>query len=350
VIFRIAIVPILLCLACSVTYAQKKDDLRHIKEAGEVKMSFFDKQFYDENARLPFKNIIALDYRHDSSKLGYVDKFCNDAVYCKIRLSANWSAYLNNYFKGNLDPSSPHTLVIAIRSFWMQEGILDEMTDKKVVWQNWSSKDGLGTCKAAIDVFVKTGNDLVALFKVEDVFVNAYGFKPSRLKEWFFLPFDSAARKMATFDLSSSIAKKPKLSLSEVEEFYRSRFKKPVITNSTINQGVFLSFSDFLNNKPSSKDFRIKHGKLTDELYITGGREESVLADFWGAYDGQTLFIRSGFSLYPALKQQDSYEVYGAKHVSHVHNNPAPGELLRVNRMQVDEKILHLNMETGKFY
>lgn len=329
---------------------QEKDYLKNIREAGQFNLSLLSKTFYKEDLRLPISGISILDYRFDSSKIGYVDKGCPEAAYCRVVAATGWNETLQNYFQKNIQPGSPHSLLIVIRKFWMQEGLVDELTDKKVVQSEWMSKKNRGgVCKAGLDIFIRTGDQYQPLFKLDASFLHTYNYRAGRLDEWFFLPFDSVARRINGINLTETLTGKRKITLPEIQSFYSERQQLPVF-KEPIRKGVFLRYEDFQNNKPMETVFRISRGKLTDELYTGEKKNETILAEFWGAYDGKDLYIRSGFNIFQAIRQQNSFEIFGAKHISNVHNDPAPGQLVRVNEMNVFLKILQMDMETGEFY
>ena len=329
--------------------AQKSEGTEYILNATEYKLAFDKKTFFDTN-KLPFKDIVVYDYRYDTSKIGYVESG-GGSGYSKIQLKQNWAGALNNYFKKNLDASSSQTLCIVIRSFWMQEGILDELSTKKVIQKSVGGKsDYDGNCKAQLDVYVQSGSALQAFFKLDTTFLNFYKFKQKKLEEWFFLPFDSIARKIISSDVPSVLSKRKKLSLEEVSSFYNKRFDLPILKGQLLQKGVFITFEDFKNNKPLLTDLRLEKGKLTDQLYVVQNGNENLLTEFWGFIDGKDLFIKAGFNVFIAVPQQNTFEVYGGKHISNYHNNPTQGDLLKINAMKVDRKILQLNMETGEFY
>lgn len=329
---------------------QERDFLKYIREAGQFKLSLFNKTFYNEELRLPISSIRVLDFRFDSSKIGYVDKGCAEAAYCRVVSAAGWNETIQNYFQKNIQPGSPNSLLIVIRKFWMQEGLVDELTNKKVVQSEWLSKKNRGgVCKAGLDIFIQTGDQYQPLFKLDASFLHTYNYRAGRLDEWFFLPFDSVARRISGMKLAETLTGKRKISLPEIREFYSERQLLPVL-NEPIRKGVFLRFEDFQNNKPLETVFRISRGKLTDELYTGDKKNETIQAEFWGAYDGKDLYIRSGFNIFTAIRQQNSFEIFGAKHISNVHNDPSPGQLIRVNEMNVFLKILQMDMETGEFY
>lgn len=97
-------------------------------------------------------------------------------------------------------------------------------------------------------------------------------------------------------------------------------------------------------------DFRLAKGKLTDQLYLIENGSETLLTEFWGFSDGINLFIKAGFNVYMAVRQQNSFEVYGGKYISNFQNNASQRDLIKINGIKVDRKILQLNMETGEFY
>lgn len=339
---------IFLVSASFLSHAQKKDDTDHILKAGDYFADFEARSTF--SGKLPFKDIRVYDYRFDSSKIGYLDAGNSNSAYSRIQNKRDWSSILNRYFAGNLDLASGYSLVMVIRSFWLQQGVLDEITDKKVITKSTIGKSDFGgICYAKIDIYI-AADSLTPYFILDETFSTLTKFKTKNLDEYFFLPFDSLAKRLASADLRSLLGKRSKKSFSTIEQSYKKRFDIPVLTGPTLSRGIFRSFEDFKNNKPMIADFKLVDGKLTDELYIISGKEESLMTDYWGVFDGKSLWIKTGFNLYKAVRQQSSFEVYGGKHISNYHNNPQQGDLIRFNSMSVDKKILHLDMDTGKFY
>jgi hypothetical protein len=331
--------------------AQEDDKTRFIQGAGTSVFSFSNSLFYDPEIRLPVRSIEIADFRFDSSKNGYLDNSCSGARYCKIKTELTWTPLLNRYFSRNLDPASPYSLFMVIRSYWLQEGILPEINQRKIVQKEWlTESEWGGFCKAGLDIYIRSGNHLQPLFKLDDRFLNFIPFNPIRMKDFFFLPFDSVARRLLQTDLPGQLSNRKKLEPTEVEAFYKKRFLQPVLTDSTLQPGIFYTFNDFLANKPVKEDIRINRGNLTDELYIRSKDGESLVSDYWGVYDGKTLYIKSAYNLFPAVKMQNSFEIYGTRQLENRHNSPQPGDLVRVNKMTMRRKILQLDMENGELY
>ena len=170
------------------------------------------------------------------------------------------------------------------------------------------------------------------------------------MDEWFFLPFDSLARKMATTDVTLTLNKKRKLSFKEVNDFYSRRTNIPVLENTETQKGIYLTFEDFKNNKLWLTDFKFTNGKVTDELYLINNGKQTLFTDFWGFNDGKNLLIKLGFNIFSAVRQQNTFEIFGAKHISNYHNNPGHQAQINLSSVSLDLKILQLNMETGTFF
>lgn len=331
--------------------AQEDDRIRFIHNAGTSVISFPNSAFYNKELRLPVRSIEVIDFRFDSSKNGYLDNSCSGARYCKIKTELPWSPLLNRYFSQNLDPASPYSLFIVIRSFWLQEGILPEINQRKIVQKDWlNESEWGGFCKAGLDIYIRTGNHLQPLFKIDDRFLNYVSFNAYRMKDFFFLPFDSVARRLMQTDLPGQLASRKKLETAAVDTFYKARFYHPVLKDSTLHPGIFYTFSDFLANKPANEEIRISRGNLTDELYIRSKSGESLVTDYWGVYDGKTLYIKSAYNLFPAVKVENSFEIYGTRQLENRHNLPQRGDLVRVNKMTMRRKILQVDMENGELY
>jgi hypothetical protein len=110
-----------------------------------------------------------------------------------------------------------------------------------------------------------------------------------------------------------------------------------------------MTFEDFKKNKPVNVEFRLKRGNITDELYKGSGQNEELVTDYWGFFDGSSLYIKAGFSAFKAVRQQNTFEIYGAKQIGNYHDNPEPGGI-NINSTAIERKILQVNMDTGELY
>lgn len=342
---------ILCFLGCSVALSQNRDETRIIRQAGTAMYSFDDVRYF-RTGSIPFREIIIVDQRFDTTKLGYVNS--NQ----KVKLGKGWTDILNSYFKNNLDPNAERSLVIFIKSFWMQKGIVEKIVHKKIVTRDifGSSEFGeigaqrisnSGSVTCNLEIFSKTGDDYQALYRIDTFFLNPItSFNRARLREYFFLPFDSVFQKTSKTDIQSLLSKRKKHTADEVANAYQKRRTIPLLTEAAPRKGIYYTFKDFRENKPGDPSFRFREGKLSDELYSESGQ---LITDYWGFSDGTDLYIKAGFSAFKAVRQHDTFEIFGSLYVANYHDNPVPGGI-NLRSTAIDRKILQLDMETGGFY
>jgi len=326
-----------------VLWAQK-DETRFIKESKESFYSF-ENIHYFSGPKLPFKKIIVVDKRFDTTKTGYThDNISNQ--YSKIILQKSWSEILNEYFRYNLDTNSHQTLFIVIQTFWMQNGTLAEVQRAKKVNEVYKqAKDRGGSCTAELDVFVQSDSSFQALFKIDTTFLSLSNYNRNKLDNFFFLPFDSIATKINSLSVPQNILNKRKIKLDEINNVYNNRFKMPVLKQITPEKGVFLSFQDFKENRPNFTQFGLKKGDLSDEVYILNNGKEEIIEKYWGYFDGSGLYIRLGANAFKAVRQQNTFELVGFQHIN-LYRNYQTGTIVTSK----SRKIFQVNMRTGRLH
>jgi hypothetical protein len=338
---------IILLFSFITVFAQRNDGTRYIRNAEEFSVNF-EKDTYYRQQVMPFNKIIVVDKRFDSSKVGYTTAgFLQN--YSKIVLTRSWSDITTHYFKKHLDSTSNKSLVIVLKSYWLQKGAINHIVQKKIVKTNVSGTEYGGSCIADMDIYVQTDSTLQALFRIDDVFLDLKSnYQKSTIQYFFFLPFDSIARRMATISVPEILAKKRKITWKEVNDHYDERFKLPVLADS-IKRGVYRTFDDFKQNKPAITSFKFVNERVVDNLYHGDKGTGELITDYWGFFDGRDLYIQAGLSAFKAVRQQDTFELFGSKVINNYHNSPGLNEI-RVIGYDVDRKILQVNMDTGKIY
>jgi hypothetical protein len=85
--------------------------------------------------------------------------------------------------------------------------------------------------------------------------------------------------------------KQPKKNINEIEEFNKKMNNIQILKDSGFKKGVYLSFDDFKNNRPSIIDFREKkmsYGTFNanTEVYLEDMKGETI-SNYWGYSDGK---------------------------------------------------------------
>jgi hypothetical protein len=313
-----------------------------------------DGEKYDGDVKIPFRDIIVKDYRFDTSKLGYIKNSVKKIVF-NTPSSATFTSALNDYFSKSLDASSSKTLVIIVKTFWLQQGYDDALEDKKVKNNDIAQRDRSGVCFTDFEIFVKEDTAYKALLKLDYEFpLRAYRRK--RLDGAFFNCFDSLVQKISTMNIESTLAKKRIFSQAEIETNYSKRFQLPILEKQNSQRGVFLTFADFKQQKISHPDFTIRQGKLTDQVYAGN----DVLLQYWGFFDGKDYYIRIGYNFFRMVRQNNTFDLMGAKYISNSYNTnpnsyyrnePTIGASNGMRgSLHIELKPFQLDMETGEVY
>jgi len=271
----------------SVTYPQKNF---HIENAETLKLNFLS-GLSTVSASIPFKEIIVKDYRFDTTKIGYI----TNGEINKIVLQGNSSFYftkiLNEYFQNNLNSSSDKSLLIILKTLWLQKGGSEYLKNRSIVTKSTLASTDDGLYFAELETFALTNNNYKALTKLDNIFLIDF-YKPKKIKNFILQPFDSLIKKISEINVEPFLSKKRNITWNEIHAAYSKRFDLPILNQETSQKGIFLTFDDFKNNLTTHADFFIIETELSDDVYIGKGRSEKLLTDYWGFYDGYDYYIR----------------------------------------------------------
>jgi hypothetical protein len=351
---RLIIAGLLFLAPGLVCFSQKKNDLA---AAGSFTLNPGDEK-YDGKEKLPFRNIIVRDYRFDSTKLGYINNKVRKIVFRSTSSSEAFTTILNGYCSNILNPAAEKTMVIIIKSYWLQRGFYDVNADNNVRLNEFDLEDDQsGVCITDFEIFSLSGNEYKALVKLEYEFELA-SYKKRKMDGSFFIAFDSLLRKVHSMNVDEVLSGKKSFAWSVLHDNYNKRFDIPVLKNQETKRGVFLSFSDFKQNKTIYPDFRMRDGRLTDEVYVPSGNQEQLLINFWGFFDGKDYYIKIGHSFFKMIRQNNTFDLLGPqKATRHTYTNTSPlaspyGNNIPYssNSVILEPRPLQLDMENGEVY
>lgn len=143
--------------------------------------------------------------------------------------------------------------------------------------------------------------------------------------------------------------------------YYDQRFKKPGIMDDTLQRGIYLTFADFLNNRPLTCRFTLEQDEESDYLYMEQNGEEKLFTDFWGFSDGRDLYTKIGFNFFKLTRDNNTYSFWGCRKA--VHETPSRNKNrivrymafgnfanLRSAKLKNILRPMQLDMETGNAY
>src|SRR5215831_17584137 len=183
----------LLCIValCSVltSRCQKSADISQTKQH----FLKFNDSFFRDSIKLPFSRIEILDFRFDTTKLGYTISHRNDArLKVENGIQYGLADYLNKYYSRNLDPTSTRTLLIVLKKLWLQYGATNQiLRSQKMDFGsplNFVQKNSV--CLVNLDVFAGHGKNYQALMRLDYNFLADPNQEQNDLK-LLLSPFDS---------------------------------------------------------------------------------------------------------------------------------------------------------------
>ena len=217
---------------------------------------------------LPFKSIVILDARFDTSKLGYeVHKKYEKIMYSdfkKIKLSRSIQEsvqfFYNDYYNLCLRDSA-YKLLIVLKTLWIDnaprpefaeenyhEYLTESYQDIYVRWEYYlQKKDNYYPLKKT-DTTYRLSQTALAL--------KEYKFKKNDLSFFTFV-LKAEIEKINFNDFAGRIENIKAISFQTIDSFNKKRYLLPVLNSKNIQTGVFQNFEEFKNNTPQIKGYKL---------------------------------------------------------------------------------------------
>lgn len=255
-------------------------------------------------APLPFSAIEVRDARPDTTKLGFY-RSTKDGRHYKYRFanSANQhiEAFLNEHFRNSFDVNSPEHLVIYVKKLWLSEFDSSELnthnTHVRNAWLYLTS-----------EMYLQSYNSYQPVYRYDSV---VYARKKNNYTSGSFIGTTllESLERLNNIDFAQ-IHHRKKLSQPQVDSFY-SRYANSAAIKPV--KGVYLSFSDFKNNRPAYTDFEVRFESLADIVYVRDADGQLYpKKNIWGISDGEKVFIRMAANYFPLYSQEKTWEFYGS--------------------------------------
>jgi hypothetical protein len=283
-------------------FAQNHDVLNP-EQLGVKELKLEAEKTAPSEIKLPFKNIKIIDSRFDTSKIGYIP---NADIFADKRRSfkkmtlrgGNANAienYYNDYYAGSF-AANDFELMIVMKRFWISGN--SNSNNKRIEVANSVKDDNNIHCKW--EYYIGKNGNYLPVKRMDTTFIVTEDFKNHlndelSFKRLFYIK-SCLNTLIEVLDFSNAIIqfeKQHKKTFAEIQEFNNRINNIPVLKDSNYKKGVYLSFDDFKNNRPSIIDFVVKkmhYGKLNTntEIYLEDMKGESI-SNYWGYFDGKDL-------------------------------------------------------------
>jgi len=309
---------------------------------------------------LPFKKVVVVDSRFDTSKLGYImGRRHYEKLHTSGPLAEAIQQTINTYQKPGNSLHVP-TLYIFIKHLWLQQASSKEF-NKQNVSSGLTNDTFFVACKATLECYLQIDDSLYSpLFRLDTTLVQK-GILRKKAEALLSAPFQLTFQHLTRIDLNR---KRKQMSWEEVIAYDNRNKKYTRLQADTLERGIYLTFQDFLHNRVTKTSFEVQWG-LTDELYTIDGDNKKLFLELWGFCDGQKQYVKVGYNFFELSREQDTYEMIGAKKLIHMPDvvsrptSSSPVDLISTGIINMagrgDTKTtllkpLQLNMETGEPY
>jgi hypothetical protein len=314
---------------------------------------------------LPFSSIQVVDSRPDTTKLGYGLKRCYYKVVVEGSTTDHIQHLLTRSIGRNFDPTAGQSLLVVIRHLWAKDLSSLEMDERNLDVNAKTPVLEYSECTAKLEVYAQRKNGYVPLFRVDSVFsLQRYIHKEGDVL--LSAPFAWCLQKLTRLNYTKIAASAQRLTWEQIREHNARPLRHPIFSDTSRQQGIYLCYLDFLNNRVVKKEFVVESGGYSDELYVVENGSRHLLTDFWGFCDGSKLFIRQKRSFHELVRRGNTFEFIDDFHfvrgsgTSRV-TGSNPTEIMTSLGLQalssaagsiknVELKPCQLNPETGKPY
>ncbi len=311
---------------------QRKEDL-NIKK--------FDKAFVfvhspEDSVSIPIHSIYIVDARPDSSAIGLYQLFALEPTFLVTQKSFRETAeqYIHHYISHtNADSFS---IVMVFNKFWISAG--PQKTDDRKTWDinGDTGKKMTVSLSAKIEFYLIKDSGFYALYRFDSVLsyavnksINIAGNKQRSFAGYMVQDaIEASLSKLEIMDWrwGTIIATKRKFTWPQIETHENNYFNIPVLRDSLLIPGVYLTFDEFKANSPTVTSFEITKDKLNDIIHFNqpDGRQMAII-NAWGYCDStHQIFIRSNHNYFRLQRRQNAFYIYGSNQVRHdITNRPA---------------------------
>ena len=264
----------------------------------------------DKATDIHYKAANFIDGRADSSKLGFtLAGASEDVEYHNIIFPKPAAAYLNEKASSlmNADDKKTGQLVFVLKHLWVTERIIKAPYLKSIVT---GPVNYLSLCYVNSDCYSIEGGQYVYLGNIDTVV---------SFKRWLVGSADELLKKTLVNliiigdSLSMSVGKRPAgFSHDELIAKIRAGFNFPILQASAPEKGVYYSYNDFLDNKPSVTEFTVVKEKKK-EILSSPGVPDTIINKAWGYFDGTDIQVHINNNYYRMSRHQNTFEVAGPR-------------------------------------
>lgn len=230
--------------------------------------------------KFPFSKISILDYRYDTSKIGFCTALSwwngKTRLYEKVMLREGLQSSLENYYNeyySNSFTTSSLSLLIIIKKLWLINS---------TVMSQGSDSYGKGLINYPTIKFeyylIDDSTNYYPVKRIDTVYKYAEYLTKNIISRDLYILSYALTASIESIDFNKYVplskSRLKKRTLQDIISFSRSGIDKPILTSDKYKAGVYMSFAEFLNNSPSQQIENL-----------------DLLENYWGYSDGTSIYI-----------------------------------------------------------
>ena len=238
--------------------------------------------------------------RNDTTRMGYF--FSDNKVFYFVFPEAAVS-YLNSKYNDD-DAKAADTILISLRRLWISQEKISSSLVKSILLTPVST---VGSCRVMADLYKKTESGYL-LMESYDSTITKKGYLGNTNDE---LIGRSMLNLMKYTDSIGSLNKvaagvQPKNSIAT------NTILPKIITDEKMNDGIYLTYDDFLNNRPVTIDFEFRDSWKGQVLRLKESRSDDSVytAKSWGLCKDGIAYVRLDNSFLQLKKYQHSFDLF----------------------------------------
>lgn len=348
-----------ICLVLNAACLAQKDEDR--ADFSGFDISYFRLSTPKQVLSLPVSGIEVHDIRFDTSYIGLLGTRANNLHY--IRLKQGFTAEIRKYYQSLTATDQPAQAVLHcfIRKLFLTNHIpVDNSEELRTMADRYDRDEKSGIFFVA-EFYEQQDSIYRPLYRI-DTLISDYKNIQREGQDYLERALKAGLVKAGQLNWTKYHEKAVRLSRHYIDSFNTARISIPAVTD-TLKKGIYLTYEDFRQNKPSDREFTVNKSKKGDFLYIKNNRGEDVLfTDLWGYCDGKDRYIFSASNYFKLHRTGNGFTIFGAKEHTGKKRyrptlgpGPGPGGVYyggstTVTKYYLDKSYFQLDMETGKIY
>ena len=323
------------------------------------------KKIKDSCQAIPFMDINIQDGRFDTSAISFIrnsDKHYFEKVSLQRSLATQFKEYILKNYKPADSLKDQWKLLLIIEKLWISYPVID---DPKKVKSVISKQDFVQSClNLSAKLMAEKNDSCYALYSLNTpiLFMGKKDYKDSYIIQ---CGIDSLLSNIAGKKINEVKMHKKCFSFTDVQDYIVQEKQIPILTDTVYKKGVFKTYEEFKQNRPSIPAFVAFYSTPTDLLYTKDEKGDTTcIKDFWGFSDGKQLFINQASNFFELIRYANTFYINGFEYIRATIKQNYKQYLLQafplasvVNAAATDNIVyegnkipLQLDMETGNLF